>query len=158
PIIQKYDSPNLVNEFIKDPQHCLAYVDEDLVHALRPAPAPVRNTVGKLLRMSDQQYVPDGTNTRKIFLETHKRFYLVVCDLRSDGPGFPGVVGGRVCQAGFVIRRRTTQPPDCSADEVKPILGRLSAGRARLTTVTQLAALETAAQTGVASAKLESLL
>ena len=35
PIFQKYDSPDLVNEFLKDPQHCLKFIDDDLVHSLQ---------------------------------------------------------------------------------------------------------------------------
>src|SRR6476646_3594374 len=83
PVFQKYDSPNLVNAFIADPQHSLKFVSEDLVHIVQNAPAPSANG-SKLLRISasfrkkpdgstsivDQRYVPDGTNTRKIFLDT----------------------------------------------------------------------------------------
>ncbi len=186
PVFQKYDSPNLVNAFIKEPQRSLRFVDDDLVHTVQRSPAPMVNGVGKLLRFSasrrrnpdatstlvDQQYVPDGTDTRKIFLDTHKRFYLVVCSVHCDGPGFPRVAREKVCKAGFVIRRRTTTVPSCGADEVKPILRRLSTGRARLARVNQLAEIEELAlkdstgsngngksmAAGVNAAKLESLL
>ncbi|MEI6668468.1 MAG: hypothetical protein WCP29_09955 [Acidobacteriota bacterium] len=181
PVFQKYDSPRLVNDFIADPQRCLTFVTDDLVHALQPAPEPSTNKAGKFFRLSaavqrdgtrvDRQYVPDGTETRKIFLDTHKRFYLVVCDIRCDATGFPKAARDKICKAGFVVRRRTTTPPSESVAEVKPILGRLSAGRAQLARVNQLTDLEHAARqasTGadagapggasMSDAKLQSLL
>jgi hypothetical protein len=178
PILQKYDSPNLVNDFIADPQRCLRFVNDDLVHSLQAAPAPSQNLLGKLFRIGarklpdgtviDQQYVPDGSNTRKIFLSTHKRFYLVVCGIHCDGPGFPKVARDKVCKAGFVIRRRTVTAPSCGVDEVKPIVKNLAEGRSRLARVNQLAEIEIVALSaatgqgdgdwaGFKSAKLESL-
>jgi hypothetical protein len=177
PVFQKYDSPKLVNDFLADPQRCLKFVDDDLVHAVRPSPSPSLSLAGKLFRITasknpdgsvvDQQYVPDGTDTRKIFLTTHQRFYLVVCEMHCDGPGFPKVGRDKVCQAGFVIRRRTTTAPSCSVDEVKPILKGLQTGRARLARVNQLAQIESVARAAAtgrdadpaeSSPKLESLL
>ena len=132
PIFQKYDSPDLVNQFLKDPQHCQKFVDDDLVHSVQPSSRPSLSKLGKLFRIGarklpdntvvDQQYVPDGTNTRKIFLDTHKRFYLVVSGIHCDGPGFPKVAREKVCKAGFVIRRRTVTPPSSGVKEVEPIL------------------------------------
>jgi hypothetical protein len=175
PVFQKYDSPKLVNDFIKDPQKSLKFVVDDLVHAVQNVPGPSVSKAGRLFRIGasikpdnsviDQQYVPDGTNTRKVFLTTHKRFYLVVCSVHCDGPGFPKAARQKVCQAGFVVRRRTLSPSTCGLDEVKPILRQLTTSRARLSRVNQLTELETsalAASTGVngytPSAKLESLL
>ena len=155
PIFQKYDSPDLVNQFLKDPQHCQKFIDDDLVHSLQPSPGPSLSKLGKLFRIGarklpdntvvDQQYVPDGTNTRKIFLDTHKRFYLVVSGIHCDGPGFPKVAREKVCKAGFVIRRRTVMPPSSGVKEVEPILRNLAAGRAKLARVNQLSAIEEAA-------------
>ena len=175
PVIQKYDSPNLVNDFIKNPQRCLTFVDDDLVHAVQPRTGPSESLAGKLFRLgasksgssiTDQQYVPDGTNTRKIFLNTHKRFYLVACSMHCDGPGFPKVAREKVCKAGFVVRRRALETPAGCVDEITPTVKTLATTRARLGRVNQLAELETvalAAVTGDAnggtfsSAKLESL-
>ena len=53
----------------------------------------------------------DPLQTRKIFLDTHKRFYLVVCQIHCDAPGFPRATREDVCDAGFVVRRRTTDIP-----------------------------------------------
>jgi hypothetical protein len=165
PVFQKYDSPKLVNDFLADPQRCLKFVDDDLVHARRPAlPIPLGSNK-KPRRLSEEIYVPDGTNTRKIFLDTHKRFYLVVCEMHCDGPGFPKVARNKVCEAGFVIRRRTATVPSCGMDEVKPILKSLQTGRARLGRVNQLAEIESIASAAAAgkdaapsSPKLLSLL
>jgi len=177
PVFQKYDSPKLVNDFIADPQHSLKFVDDDLVHALQDLPQPLLSKAKKLFRLNatkidantaaGKQYVPDGTNTRKLFLNTHKRFYLVACEIHCDGPGFPKVAREKVCKAGFVIRRRTTTAPSCGVDEVKPILKSLQAGRAKLTRVNQLTQLESIALTAATGAgddsaptspKLQSLL
>ena len=165
PVFQKYDSPKLVNDFIADPQRCLKFVAEDLVHARRPLPPIPLGWNGKPRRLSEEEYVPDETNTRKLFLDTHKRFYLVVCGIHCDGPGFPKAARGKVCEAGFVIRRRTTKVPSCGVDEVKPILKSLQTGRAHLARVSHLAEIESialAAATGQddapSSPKLESLL
>jgi len=175
PVFQKYDSPKLVNDFIADPQRSLKYVDDDLVHALQDLPQPLLSIKKKLFRLgatktgpdtaTGKQYVPDGTNTRKIFLNTHKRFYLVACGIHCDGPGFPKVAREKVCKAGFVIRRRTAKPPSCGVDEVTPILRSLQKGRGRLTRVNQLAHIEsvalaaaTGAEQATSSAKLDSLL
>jgi hypothetical protein len=174
PVFQKYDSPNLANDFVKDPQRSLRFVAEDLVHSLQTAPGPSTNSLGRLFRLGarksgtmviDQQYLPDGTDTRKIFLATHKRFYLVVCSVHCDGAGFPKAARDKVCQAGFVIRRRALRTPASCVDEIAPTVKTLAATRARLGRVAQLAELETVAAatvaggsaTGFSSAKLESL-
>jgi hypothetical protein len=48
--------------------------------------------------------------TRKIFLPTHSRFYLIVFELHCDRPGFPSVRRECVAQAGFVVRRWALRP------------------------------------------------
>src|SRR3954464_13779176 len=40
PILQKYDSPNLVNDFLENPQRCLTFVDDDLVHSVQAQAGP----------------------------------------------------------------------------------------------------------------------
>jgi hypothetical protein len=175
PVIQKYDSPNLVNDFIRNPQHSLKFVDDDLVHSVQPRPGPSQSLAGKLFRLSarragssiiDQHYVPDGTNTRKIFLNTHKRFYLVACSIHCDGPGFPKAAGEKICTAGFVVRRRALKTPASCVDEITPTIKTLAITRAQLGRVSQLAELEAVALGAVtgeasgptfSSARLESL-
>jgi hypothetical protein len=130
PEFQKYETSKLVDEFIKDPQRCLKFVDEDLVHIVQPA-API--TVGaKPRRFSDLEYVIDPLRTRKIFLDTHKRFYLVVCQIHCDAPGFPRASRDDVCNAGFVVRRRTTDIPAAGVKEVAGILKNINSARGKL--------------------------
>jgi hypothetical protein len=134
PVFQKYDSGDLVNAFIKNPQRSLKFVQEDLVHHVQGL-APALGLGGKPRRFSDGAYVPDGTNTRKIFRDTHRRFYLVVCQVHCDGPGFPRAARDKVCEAGFVVRRRTTKPPTEGVAEGTAILQQLTAGRRQLARV-----------------------
>ena len=179
PVLQKYDSPKLVNDFLARPQHCMKFNDDDLVHRLRDLPGPVATALGALLRIGasrdrvthevdgPREYVVDEARTRKIFLSTHKRFYLVVCELHCDSPGFPRVAPNKICDAGFVVRRRTLSAPSGDPAPLKPLLGKLAATRMRITRVNQLAEIEQralAAATGdsgaasVRSAKLDALL
>jgi hypothetical protein len=76
--------------------------------------------------------VIDPLRTRKIFLDTHKRFYLVVCQIHCDAPGFPRAVREDVCQAGFVVRRRTTDVPPAGAKQGSAILKSINAARSKL--------------------------
>lgn len=144
PEIQKYETSKLVEEFTKNPQHFLKWIDEDLVHIVQPAP-PI--SVGtKPRRFSDLAYVIDPLRTRKIFLDTHKRFYLVVCQIHCDAPGFPRAARADVCRAGFVVRRRTTDIPPAGAKKAGEILKNINAARSTL------GALD--AKAGAATAKL----
>ncbi len=99
PIIQKYDTSDLVNAFLKDPTKSMAFDDaddgEDLVHRVQQS-----TRVNKFFNLD---YV--ATRTRKLFLDTHKRFYLVVCEVHCDAFGFPRVDRDAICEAGFVVRR-----------------------------------------------------
>jgi hypothetical protein len=129
PVFQKYDSPKLVEEFLRDPQHSLKFADEDFVHEVRALP-PLNPPLYKnrVRRLSEKGYFK--TDIHKLFLDTHKRFYLVVCELHCDAPGFPTATRDQVCEAGFVVRRRvTTAIGDSAAKEVEPILRQLSAAR-----------------------------
>ncbi len=99
PIFQKYDTSDLVNLFLKDPRTsdngpAHPFKVQDQVHVVH------HTGVVKFLNL---QYVP--TPTRKLFLDSHKRFYLVVCELHCDVFGFPNASRDGVCEAGFVIRR-----------------------------------------------------
>ena len=101
PLLQKYDTSDLVNLFLKDPRHkphgaAIAFNGEDYVHVVRR-----RRTKG--IKFFNLEYV--ASETRKLFLDTHKRFYLVVCELHCDVYGFPNAGRDGVCETGFVIRR-----------------------------------------------------
>jgi len=177
PVIQKYDSPGCVNTFIKNPQRSLAFIEDDLVHSVQARTGGSETVTHKLFRLgatrsgstiTDQQYLPDGTDTRKIFLNSHKRFYLVACSVHCDGPGFPKVARDKVCQAGFVVRRRvidTTKAGATCIAEITPTVKTLASTRAQLGRVNQLTEIETVALSGAtgastvtfSSAKLETL-
>ncbi|MEO8333812.1 MAG: hypothetical protein ABI664_02485 [bacterium] len=131
PEIQKYETSKLVDEFIKNPQKYLKWMDEDLVHVVQPLPA-IKGSNGQSRRFSDLAYVIDPLRTRKIFLDTHKRFYLVVCQIHCDAPGFPRAAREDVCRAGFVVRRRTTDIPVAGAKQAGAILKNINAARSKL--------------------------
>ncbi len=139
PEIQKYETSKLVDEFIKNPQKYLKWMDEDLVHIVQKVP-PIHGSNGKSRRLADLAYVIDPRRTRKIFLDTHKRFYLVVCQVHCDAPGFPRAAREDVCRAGFVVRRRTTDIPPAGAKQAGAILKSINTARSRL------GALDTEAQ------------
>ena len=115
PVFQKFDHSDFVKGFTKDPQRSLKFQDDvDRVFnvKLTDVPKPVSGPfVGKFTRIYAPNKVPKNTSLiptgiRKIYLDTHKRYYLVVCELHCDAPGFPMTTPDQVCQAGFVVRRR----------------------------------------------------
>lgn len=128
PVFQKYEGSTFVTEFLRDPQRSLKFSAEDLVHEIKPlAPLNPPFYKGKR-RLSDIGYLP--TETRKLFLDTHKRFYLVVCELHCDMPGFPSVNREQVCDAGFVVRRRiVSNLTRVALAEAEPIFQRLTNAR-----------------------------
>ncbi len=142
PALQKYDGPGMVAEFTKEPQRSLKFTEEDLVHEVRLMKALNPATFnGKPRRLSELGYFP--TTTRKLFLDTHKRFYLIVCELHCDITGFPSVNRAQVCEAGFVVRRRVIRNLSKKAvAEGEPILRRLSLAAAQSVDPKQVLALE----------------
>ncbi|WLE98049.1 MAG: hypothetical protein QTN59_04255 [Candidatus Electrothrix communis] len=98
PILQKYASADFVNRFLKEPQKSLKFIEEDFIDRIN------NNSI----------YAPVSPPTRqpgdalKLFLDSHSRFYLVVCELHCQAPGSPPVARDQVCEAGFVVRRRWT--------------------------------------------------
>jgi hypothetical protein len=129
PSFQKYDTAKLVSEFLADPQRRLKFGVTDLVHVVAPAPAAPPSPDGKPRRFTDTVYVPDEPATRKLFLDTHKRFYLVVCQVNCDAPGFPKASRDRICKVGFVIRRRTARVPLAGVAAARAALRDLGAAR-----------------------------
>jgi hypothetical protein len=124
PVFQKYESPTLVNDFLKDPQRCLKFVDDDVVHFARSTGAVPPDAVKT--RLSEYEYVKDPLSTRKIFLDTHKRHYLVVCSIHCDAPGFPRAARNRICEVGFVVRRRTADLPPAALEPGAKVLQQLA--------------------------------
>ncbi|HEV7474750.1 MAG TPA: hypothetical protein VGN90_11925 [Pyrinomonadaceae bacterium] len=147
PVFQKYDGSTFVDEFLKDPQRSLKFLDEDFVHRIGTLPPmqPAEYPAGKVRRLSDLGYFP--TTTRKLFLDTHKRFYLVVCELHCNLPGFPSVNREQVCEAGFVVRRRILKNLTAPAvKSVGPIFTNLTSAQKALR---EFASVEPEEQLGV---------
>jgi hypothetical protein len=114
PVFQKYDTSELVNQFLKEPQHSLKFVAEDVwQRAGQPVPL---------------------NPPRKIFLDSHQRFYLVVCELHCDGPGFPNSQHSEVMEAGMVIRRRVATVPKFALHEVERTVKVINTARAGMAT------------------------
>ncbi|GAC13034.1 hypothetical protein [Aliiglaciecola lipolytica] len=96
PIIQKYADANFVNTLVQEPQHSLRFNSEDFVHPFSHDPNQVITPIERA----------ESNSPLKLFLDTHSRFYVVVCELHCDVAGFPRVERDKVCEAGFVVRRR----------------------------------------------------
>jgi len=127
PALQKYDSSRLVEKFLEDPQKSLKFLDEDFVHKVVDLPS-IGLFKGKARRLSNKGY--EKTDIRKLYLDTHKRFYLVVCELHCETAGFPSVSRAHVCQAGFVVRKWASRGVTKQAsEEVAKILKELEVAR-----------------------------
>jgi len=103
PEIQMYASPDFVQQFLKKPWRSLMWTDQDWVHHV-VVPKKGSKEESKYA-LSQAVYRVLEPETRKIFLPTHNRFYLIVFELHCDRPGFPSVCRECVAQAGFVVRR-----------------------------------------------------
>jgi hypothetical protein len=124
PIIQKYETGDFVNQFLGDPQHSLQFLEnEDRVFEVTPRVPALPLLNGKLQSFSTNTL--KNTGIRKLFLDTHKRFYLVVCELHCDVAGFPSADRNEVCEAGFVVRRRSVQ---IGKDAEKPLRAAIQKG------------------------------
>lgn len=101
PAIEKYASTDFINQFLVEPQRSLKYQQKDFVHAVVAG--------GSRYGLSGLTYRKVEPLCRKLFLDIHSRFYLVVAELHCDAPGFPSVARDQVCEAGLVVRRRKVQ-------------------------------------------------
>ena len=135
PVLQKYEDPKFVDAFLADPQRSLTWNDDDWVYelaALTARTVPSGPLAGKVAESAVkrngrfEKYLATRTSIRKLFLNSHRRFYLVVCELHCDVPGFPRARTDDVCQAGFVVRRRYTSYPEAAEPEAAAILKELS--------------------------------
>jgi hypothetical protein len=122
PVLQKYETPGLVAEMLANPQRSLRFTDEDLVYETVFGPP----RVGRATSLSRASIAVSDPPRRKLFLASHKRFYLVVCELHCDGPGFPDATRDATCQAGMVVRRRRLVVPDAAAGDVTRHARRIS--------------------------------
>lgn len=156
PVFQKFDESEFVKTFTLDPQRSLKFMDNlDTVFntslkavdkvASGPlagkftqlyAPKRVGGTTAMDANVPAQEASLAPTGIRKLYLPTHKRNYLVVSELHCYAPGFPRVTADQVCQAGFVVRRRTLVIPAANRKQAQSefiqITGEINAARADL--------------------------
>jgi hypothetical protein len=147
PALQMYDSPDLVNVFLSEPQLRLAF-DSD-TDEVWDVTAP---SFGAF-----PQRTP--THRRKLFLASHHRNYLVVCSLHCNAAGFPQVRTDEICQVGLVVRRRRIDLPDGPQGEVARALRQHAVARTKRAAVERrLAAMRPGNGGAVRSTILESRL
>ncbi len=145
PVFQKFAADDFVNAFLKDPQHSLAFdsaTDEvhevDFFPATAPSAAALAGKISSLFPLNKAGALSPtrtrlrSTGLRKIYLDTHSRHYLVVCELHCDVAGFPAPKPKEVCQAGFVVRRRHLSYPEGARREAAAIVKNLVAVEAEL--------------------------
>lgn len=122
PVFQKYDSSKFVDDFLANPQHSLEIDDkDDRVQQLVSRPASVLG--GRLRALANAELRP--TSTLKLFLPTHSRFYLVVCELHCEKAGFPNAHREEACEAGFVVRRRRFDVGNGTVREARQLIQRV---------------------------------
>ena len=147
PVLQMYDSPDLVNVFLADPQRRLAFdPGTDEVWDVSP---------GGFGTFPERR----PTYRRKLFLVSHHRNYLVVCSLHCNAAGFPHVRTDEICQVGLVVRRRRTDLPGGPHGEVARALRQHAVARGKRAAVERrLAAVRPAGAGALRSAVLEGRL
>jgi hypothetical protein len=153
PVFQKFDQADFVKGFVKDPQHSLKFIDDvDRVFnvSLTDAPglpkkSPLNSKFTRLFTPNSSSGTPEAkdailapTGILKLYLATHKRHYVVVCELHCDAAGFPTVTPDQVCQAGFVVRRRSHQYPKGAKKEAVQILRKITSIHAEIAYLEQI--------------------
>lgn len=115
PSLQKFDEPGFVDGFIADPQRSLKFSEslDRVQNILSSAAGASCRKLGtfNLPGQAKESIALCPSGERKIYLDTHRRYYLVVCELHCDRPYFPRVRHDEVARAGFVVRRRWRNIP-----------------------------------------------
>jgi len=163
PALQKFSGDDFIPGFMAKPQHSLKYDPAvDVVNNLDLVKLD-KAKWGRMLMIlnnkgepaSNQDRLDDKlfkgrlalSSLRKLYQPTHDRHYLVTCELHCDAPGFPRVGRDQVCQAGFVVRRRTSiNPQAVPLDQIKAEAAKVHALEA------ELFELHTLAQAGAQAA------
>jgi hypothetical protein len=119
PVFQMYDSADLVNVFLTDPQRRLEFdVETDEVWDVEP---------GGFGTMPSRT----RTHRRKLFLASHHRHYLFVASMHCDAAGFPSARTDEVCETGLVVRRRCVDLPGGPKGDVARAMRRHAAARSK---------------------------
>jgi hypothetical protein len=123
PAIQKFAGDDFIEAFLARPQHSLKY--DPLIDVVNNYDlVSIGAALGKLssfLPLNERgEPAKSGplfrarlapSTLRKLYQPAHDRHYLVTCELHCEEPGLPRVTRQRVCQAGFVVRRRRSVVP-----------------------------------------------
>lgn len=134
PALQKLAGNDFLAQFLRQPQHTLKF--DEAIDVVQEHDLVGAKVGGKLATMfaldAKGDPLPRGSSAapfrarlapgtlRKLYQPTHDRHYVVTCELHCDEPGFPRVNRQKVCQAGFVVRRRRSiLPAGVSADDVE---------------------------------------
>lgn len=158
PAIQKFAGADFIAQFLARPQHSLKYdefVDVVQAHDLVKA-GKLPGKLATMLALNAQGDPVDRKTfagdvfrarlapgqLRKLYQPVHDRHYLVSCELHCDMPGFPRVDRRKVCQAGFVMRRRrSVVPAGMTAADVEAQAGPVRTAEADLFEWLQLQAV-----------------
>jgi hypothetical protein len=145
PHFQKFDRPDFVPGFLEDPQRSFKFVADDevttysLVSGLAVALQGIRKKAELLFAPRTKAGTPNpsgvlakSSHLRKLFLDTHRRSYAVVCEVHCDAAGFPSATGEELCQAGFVVRRRYLQYAKEAEKPARALLGEIAGLQLRL--------------------------
>jgi hypothetical protein len=143
PVFQKFDQNDFVKIFTNDPQRSLKFLPIDDTVFNTSLKLVDKVAAGPLAGRFTRLYAPKGpkgedpveahealmvpTGVLKLYLPTHKRFYLVVCELHCYVAGFPMVTSDQVCQSGFVVRRRVTNIPPANLKTAKKEFDKIQA-------------------------------
>jgi hypothetical protein len=127
PALQKFAGDDFIQSFLARPQASLQFDPvHDVVHQHDLVPMNRFSPLGRWLLLNRQGQPASAaeqasgqafkarlapTGLRKLYQPTHDRHYVVSCELHCDAPGLPSVTRQQVCQAGFVVRRRTSVQP-----------------------------------------------
>ena len=101
PVFLKYDTPEMVNLFLANPQRSYKFDADDAVWVT--ASSPFDEKLGKIRVLADREAI--RCDVRKLFRETHRRTYLVALELHCEQPGLPDAGWDHICELGFVVRR-----------------------------------------------------
>lgn len=160
PTIQKFNDPKFVEGFLKDPQHSLKFDESvDQVFLTNLVPVPVLSA-GPLINKAITLFSAkksDGTldtreatlvaqGIRKLFLQSHSRFYVVVCELHCDFAGFPSPAVDETCEAGFVVRRRVLRYAKAVESQAATLLRAIVSLQAQVAELDETAPARPAAQ------------
>jgi len=130
PAFHKYASTGFVADFLTNPQRSVVFDPSiDVLQRVEPIPAAQLLTGdGRWKSLSSTRLVP--TETRKLFLAAHQRFYLVAVGLNCDRAGFPMVDPDTVAEVGFVVRRRRMLVPGALVPTALTLMHGISQARA----------------------------